>query len=398
MISHPFLDGGSPPEPVPWTELPGLPLYARGKVRDIYDLGDRLLMIATDRLSAFDVIMRDPFPGKGVVLTALSAFWFDQTRDILPNHVIATDVPPLPPEAEAWRERLNGRSMVVRKAKRIDVECVVRGYLAGSGWAEYRRTGMCVGHALSPDLIESSRLADPIFTPTTKAEVGHDENMTIGQMADIVGTEMTRTLEEASLRLYAAGAAHCESRGIILADTKFEFGILDGRVIVIDELLTPDSSRFWPKVAYAPGGPQPSFDKQYVRDYLDSTGWNHEPPPPPLPSEIITRTTEKYREAYQRIARAAPRPPTWQARVHVVLKPGVNDPQGQAIQGGLRSLGYADVQQVRAGKYFEILVEAADSGTVERRVDEMCRQLLANPVVEDYRLVVEDSPIGDPAA
>jgi len=192
--------------------------------------------------------------------------------------------------------------MVVRKAQRVDIECVVRGYLAGSGWAEYRKTGMCIGHQLPAGLVESSRLPEPIFTPSTKEESGHDINISTAQMADRVGTELTRKLEEASLALYRTAAAHCEQRGIILADTKFEFGLLDGEVILIDEALTPDSSRFWPADQYQPGGPQPSFDKQYVRDYLDSTGWDHEPPPPPLPEDVIRRTTEKYREAYQRIA------------------------------------------------------------------------------------------------
>lgn len=298
---HPFLAGGAPPLGVSQTDLRGLKLFARGKVRDMYDLGDRLLMVATDRLSAFDVVMREPIPGKGIVLTALSEFWFHHTRDVIPNHLLATDVAELPAE-DGLYESLAGRSMIVRKAERVDVECVVRGYLSGSGWAEYRKTGVCIGHQLPPGLAESARLPEPIFTPATKAATGHDENISVRQMANLVGTELTRKLEEASLRLYGVAAAHCEARGIILADTKFEFGILDGQVILIDEALTPDSSRFWPADQYEPGGPQPSFDKQYVRDYLDSLGWDHEPPPPPLPPDVVTHTTEKYREAYLRIA------------------------------------------------------------------------------------------------
>jgi phosphoribosylaminoimidazole-succinocarboxamide synthase len=296
-----FLAGGAPPPGIREADVPGLTPYARGKVRDMFDLGDRLLIVTTDRLSAFDVVMNEPIPGKGIVLNGLSAFWFDYTKDVIPNHLLSTEVPELPSEAELWRSRLEGRTMVVRKAQRIDIECVVRGYLAGSGWADYRKTGMCIGHQLPPGLVESSRLPEPIFTPSTKEESGHDINISIAQMADRVGSELTKKLEEASLRLYSTAAARCEERGIILADTKFEFGLLDGEVIFIDEALTPDSSRFWPADQYQAGGAQPSFDKQYVRDYLDSTGWKHEPPPPSLPEQVIAQTTEKYREAYRRI-------------------------------------------------------------------------------------------------
>lgn len=301
-MAHPFLRGAaSPPPGLAETNIPSLHIYARGKVRDMYDLGDRLLMVATDRLSAFDVVMREPIPGKGIVLTALSAFWFDYTRDVVPNHLISMDLTDLPSRAQEALPLLEARAMVVRKAKRVDVECVVRGYLAGSGWAEYRKSGICGGHSVVPGLVESARLPEPIFTPATKAEEGHDINITTAQMANLVGTDLAQRLEELSLRLYATAAARCQERGIILADTKFEFGLLDGKVILIDEVLTPDSSRFWPADSYAPGGPQPSFDKQYVRDYLDSTGWDHEPPPPPLPTDVLAQTTAKYREAYQRI-------------------------------------------------------------------------------------------------
>ncbi len=282
------------------SDVPGLKLRTRGKVRDMYEQGDRLIMVATDRLSAFDVVMDEPIPGKGLVLTALSEFWFDRTRNVVPNHLITTDVTTLGLDA-ATTEALAGRTMIVKMAKRVDVECVVRGYLAGSGWAEYRKTGTCIGHQLPPGLVESSRLPEPIFTPATKADTGHDMNISVAEMADLVGADLTRKLERISLDLYQAAAAHCEQRGIILADTKFEFGLLDGEVILIDEALTPDSSRFWPADQYQPGGPQPSFDKQYVRDYLDSTGWDHEPPPPPIPDDVAAKTSEKYREAYRRI-------------------------------------------------------------------------------------------------
>ena len=302
LSTHPFLTGAEPPPGMSQSAIRSLPLFARGKVRDMYDLGDRLLIVTTDRISAFDVVMNEPIPGKGIVLNSISEFWFRQTENVIPNHLLSGAAADLPPEVEEWRESLEGRSMVVRKAQRVDIECVVRGYLAGSGWAEYRKTGTCIGHQLPPGLAESSRLPEPIFTPSTKEESGHDINISTAQMADRVGAELTRKLEKASLALYRTAASHCEQRGIILADTKFEFGLLDGEVILIDEALTPDSSRFWPADQYQPGGPQPSFDKQFVRDYLDSTGWDHEPPPPPLPDDVIRRTTEKYREAYQRIA------------------------------------------------------------------------------------------------
>jgi phosphoribosylaminoimidazole-succinocarboxamide synthase len=282
------------------SDVPGLRLRTRGKVRDMYEQGDRLVMVASDRLSAFDVVMEEPIPGKGLVLTALSEFWFGRTGQIVPNHLISTDVATLDLDATT-AEALAGRTMIVRLAQRIDVECVVRGYLSGSGWAEYRKSGVCIGHELPAGLVESDRLPEPIFTPATKADTGHDMNISVAEMASLVGEDLTRKLERISLDLYQAAAAHCEQRGIILADTKFEFGLIDGEIILIDEVLTPDSSRFWPADACRPGGAQPSFDKQFVRDYLDSTGWDHEPPPPPIPEEVAARTTEKYREAYRRI-------------------------------------------------------------------------------------------------
>ncbi len=306
MTTHPFLAGAPAPDGLRDTDIPGLNLFSRGKVRDMYDLGDRLLMISTDRLSAFDVVMNEPFPGKGIVLNSLSEFWLNRTKHVMPNHLLSSDVRELNLSTE-WTERLQGRSMIVRKAKRIDIECVVRGYLAGSGWAEYRQSGVCIGHTLPAGLTESARLPEPIFTPSTKEDVGHDLNISIAQMADRVGSEITSKVEEYSLALYGAAALHCEARGIILADTKFEFGILDNDILLIDEALTPDSSRFWPADQYKPGGAQPSFDKQFVRDYLDSTGWKHEPPPPAIPQEIIDRTMEKYRDAYNRIVPEAGR-------------------------------------------------------------------------------------------
>ncbi|HLI28453.1 MAG TPA: phosphoribosylaminoimidazolesuccinocarboxamide synthase [Chloroflexota bacterium] len=291
---------GEPPPLVGATALP-LPLYSRGKVREMYDLGDRLLMVTSDRVSAYDVVMDQLIPGKGAVLTALSAFWFRHTAGIVENHLLTDDVAAALPELARAHPEIVGRSLVVRKARRIDVECVVRGYLAGSGWAEYRRDGTLAGEPLPPGLREAERLPEARFTPATKAETGHDENITIAELERRVGSELSALLVATSLALYQHAEAHARARGLILADTKFEFGLLDGRLVLIDELLTPDSSRYWPADGYAPGRAQPSFDKQYLRDYLDSTGWNHEPPPPPLPPEVVAQTAAKYREAYQRL-------------------------------------------------------------------------------------------------
>ena len=302
MIRHAFLSGtGEAPPVVTQTDLPEVPLFARGKVRDIYDLGDHLLLVASDRISAFDVVLDQPIPGKGLVLTALSEFWFETTRHIVPNHLVATDLDALPAALRPFHDRLYGRSMLVRKARRIDIECVVRGYLAGSAWSEYRKTGRVAGEPMPAGLRESDHLPEPIFTPATKAASGHDENITVAEMRRLVGDALTDQLREISLALYRFAEAYARERGIIIADTKFEFGLLDGQIILIDEVLTPDSSRFWPVSEYEPGRSQPSFDKQYVRDYLSSTGWNHEPPPPPLPIEVVQRTSEKYREAYRRL-------------------------------------------------------------------------------------------------
>jgi phosphoribosylaminoimidazole-succinocarboxamide synthase len=265
------------------------------------DLGDHLLMVASDRVSAFDVVMNEPIPGKGIVLTAFSEFWFDHTYHIVPNHLVTADVSEFPASVRPFRDQLDGRAMLVRKAERVDVECVVRGYLAGSAWAEYRRQGTMAGEPLPSGMVESQRLPAPLFTPATKAETGHDENIPMSRMRELVGEPLADRLSEISIALYEFAEEHARQRGIILADTKFEFGLVDGEITLIDEALTPDSSRFWPADSYEPGRPQPSFDKQYLRDYLESTGWNKEPPPPPLPGEVVRQTAEKYREAYQRV-------------------------------------------------------------------------------------------------
>ena len=280
--------------------IPGLPLLHRGKVRETYAVGeDRLLLVATDRLSAFDVVFDQPIPDKGRLLTALSAFWFDGLAALGSTHFLSTAAAGLPEAARS--PELAGRVTLARRAERIDAECVVRGYLAGSGWAEYRAGGEVGGHRLPAGLREADRLPEPIFTPSTKAEVGHDENITRRQLAEMVGGELARELEERSLALYRAGAERAAEVGLILADTKFEFGWIDGSVALIDELLTPDSSRFWDAALYAPGSSPPSFDKQYVRDFVSASGWNREPPAPHLPDEVIAGTRERYVTAYQRL-------------------------------------------------------------------------------------------------
>ncbi|HEX8966491.1 MAG TPA: phosphoribosylaminoimidazolesuccinocarboxamide synthase [Chloroflexota bacterium] len=279
-----------------------LPLLRRGKVREMYVVDqDRLLMVASDRISAFDVIMNEPIPGKGAVLTALSAFWFRHTAGVVPNHLISDDPSHLPKAIQPVASDLAGRWLLVRRAERIDIECVVRGYLAGSAWTEYRREGTVAGERLPNGLVESQQLSRPIFTPAIKADSGHDENISRAHLAELVGADLAEHLERLSLALYAAGARRAATRGVILADTKFEFGHIQGELVLIDEALTPDSSRYWPAEGYRPGGPQPSFDKQYLRDFLESTGWNKEPPPPPLPRAVIDGTAERYREALRRL-------------------------------------------------------------------------------------------------
>lgn len=299
----------APAAPILTTSIARRSPDRHGKVRDIYDFGDRLLIVATDRISAFDYVLGSGIPDKGKVLTQISAFWFDRTRATVANHVLTTDPAQYPPEARDDSELLAGRSMLVRKTEPLAIECVARGYLTGSAWKDYLASGEVCGIRLPPGLRESDRLPEPIFTPATKAQSGHDINISEADAAAIVGRDLVARARELTLRLYAQGAAHAESRGLIVADTKFEFGLLpfapslpvEERLIVIDEMLTPDSSRFWPREGYRPGAPQPSFDKQFVRDYLERIGWNKQPPVPSLPDEVVAKTREKYVEAFQRL-------------------------------------------------------------------------------------------------
>ncbi len=279
------------------SRLPGVPLFSRGKVRDVYEADGNLLIVATDRLSAFDVVMKEGIPDKGYVLTQLSLFWLRKLADVLPNHLITAEVNDYPKVLHPFRDQIEGRSMLVRRAEALPIECVARGYLAGSGWKEYRSQGTVCGIRLPSGLREADRLPEPIFTPATKAQTGHDENISFEEAANRVGKETAEKVRDFTLALYARGRDYAEQRGLILADTKFEFGFFDGQLILIDEALTPDSSRFWPKSGYQPGKSQPSFDKQFVRDYLETLPWDKQPPPPPLPPEIIERTAEKYRES-----------------------------------------------------------------------------------------------------
>ena len=280
------------------TSLPGLPVR-RGKVRDIYDLGDRLLLVSTDRLSAFDWVLPTGIPDKGRVLTQVSAFWFDRLGE--PNHLLSTDVDAMDLPAAADRAALAGRTTLCRKTQVVPIECVVRGYLAGSGWQEYRRSGTVCGVKLPGGLTESARLDEPIFTPATKAASGHDENISLERMAAEVGRELAEELRRRSLDIFRRGAEYALRQGIIIADTKFEWGQLDGQILLIDEVLTPDSSRFWPAEQYAPGHAQPSYDKQFVRDWLTASGWDKNSPPPALPEDIVTKTRAKYVEAFERL-------------------------------------------------------------------------------------------------
>jgi phosphoribosylaminoimidazole-succinocarboxamide synthase len=283
------------------TTLKSFPMIGRGKVRDIYDLNQHLLIVATDRLSAFDVVFNEPIPEKGRVLTGLSVHWFRQTAELLPNHFISVEIDEVPGLTSAEREMLRGRSMLVKKGQVVPVECIVRGYLAGSGWKDYQQTGAVSGIKLPEGLVESSKLPEPIFTPTTKESTGHDAPLTYAELSQKVGAELAGLLKDYSLRLYQFGAERAEANGIIIADTKFEFAWVDGVLTVVDEVFTPDSSRFWPLDKYRAGQSQPSFDKQYVRDYLETLDWNKQPPAPALPDEVIQKTSAKYLEAYQRI-------------------------------------------------------------------------------------------------
>jgi len=280
------------------TNLPGVKSYARGKVRDVYYAGDELLIVATDRISAFDYILPTGIPGKGRVLTELSIFWFDFLKDLTPTHFVTADVGSYPEELREFRGQLEGRSMLVKRARMVEIECVARGYLSGSGWKEYLASGTVCGIALPSGLRESDRLPEPIFTPATKAQTGHDENISFEQMQALVDPDLAVRLRDLTLEIYNRAARYAESKGIIIADTKFEFGFVGEELVLGDEVLTPDSSRFWPAESYRPGGAQHSYDKQFVRDYLESIHWNKQPPAPSLPEEVAARTSEKYRQAY----------------------------------------------------------------------------------------------------
>jgi phosphoribosylaminoimidazole-succinocarboxamide synthase len=284
------------------SNLPGVERHGRGKVRDVYRIDDRLLIVATDRISAFDYILGTGIPDKGRVLTQLSVFWFDFLKDLTPTHFLTASVEEYPEPLRAFSSQLEGRSMLVRRANMVEVECVVRGYLSGSGWKEYRESGSICGIPLPAGLRESDKLPEPIFTPSTKAQTGHDENVSFSKVIDLVGAELAGKLRDLTLAIYRKAADYAARRGVIIADTKFEFGFVGGELVLGDEVLTPDSSRFWPSETYRPGGPQPSYDKQYVRDYLESIHWNKQPPAPGLPAEVAGRTSEKYREAYRVLA------------------------------------------------------------------------------------------------
>ena len=288
-------------EPLLKLELPGVKKLKSGKVREVFDLGERLLIVATDRISAFDCVMPNGIPRKGEVLTQISYFWFDQTERLVANHLVSKAGEPLPAELQKFSKQLARRSMVVRKAQPLPIECVVRGYLSGSGWKDYQKSGAVCGLKLPAGLRHSSRLPEPLFTPATKAESGHDENISFARACEMAGGDIARKARELSLKVYSFAAEYALQRGIIIADTKFEFGLVEGKLLLIDEVLTPDSSRFWPADQYEAGRAQPSFDKQFVRDYLETLSWNKQPPAPALPAEVIGRTTAKYLEAYARL-------------------------------------------------------------------------------------------------
>ena len=278
-----------------------IPLFIKGKARDVYDLGSHLLIVATDRISAFDVVLPTPIPDKGKILNLLSVFWFDWTKEIVDNHLISTNVGDFPEVLQGYKSTLDKRAVIVKKAKRIPIECVVRGYLSGSGWKEYKECGVLCGIKLPSGLKESEKLSEPIFTPATKADKGHDENISHHRAKDLIGDSLFEKIKEKSIEIYNKARDFAEDRGIIIADTKFEFGEINGEIILIDEILTPDSSRFWQKDKYSIGNSPPSFDKQFVRDYLESIKWDKKPPAPELPDDIVEKTREKYLEAYKRI-------------------------------------------------------------------------------------------------
>lgn len=290
-----------PNETVLQLDLPGIKKIKSGKVREIFDLGDRLALVASDRISAFDVIMPNGIPNKGAVLTQISFFWFDRFASLVPNHLLAKADDPLPKNLQPFADKLGRRTMIVKKAKPLAIECIVRGYLSGSGWKEYKKSQTVCGIKLPSGLTESAELPEPIFTPSTKAEAGHDENISFEEACNIVGKDLATQASELSLKIYKAGRDYARQRGIIIADTKFEFGLSDGKLILIDEVLTPDSSRFWPADQYQPGKGQPSFDKQFVRDYLETLDWDKTPPGPKLPDDVVAKTSAKYLDAYERL-------------------------------------------------------------------------------------------------
>lgn len=283
------------------SDLGSLPIFKRGKVRDVYDFGNSLLVVATDRISAFDVIMPNPVPSKGQILNSISSFWFDKTRHIIQNHLISSDVERFPEACGPFTEMLRGRSMMVRKSHALPIECIVRGYMAGSAWNEYQKSGAVCGIKLPPGLKESQRLSSPLFSPSTKAEKGHDQNITFEEVEALVGPNVASKVREAAIQVYTFAHEYALQRGIIIADTKMEFGILDGELLLIDELLTPDSSRFWPAIQYEPGRSQVSYDKQFLRDFLTASGWDKRPPAPFLPAEVIEKTALKYQQAYDQL-------------------------------------------------------------------------------------------------
>ena len=288
-------------KPILQFDLPGIKKVRSGKVREVYDLGDAFLLVASDRISAFDCILPNGIPRKGEVLTQISHFWFEKFSSLVPNHLLAKSSDPLPNNLQAFSDKLARRSMIVKKAKPLAIECIVRGYLSGSGWKEYKKSQTVCGLKLPAGLGESAELSEPLFTPSTKAEAGHDENISFDEACKIAGTEIATQARDLSLKIYKAGRDYARERGIIIADTKFEFGIFEGKLILIDEVLTPDSSRFWPANEYQPGQGQPSFDKQFVRDYLETLDWDKQPPAPALPKEVVEKTTEKYLEAFEKL-------------------------------------------------------------------------------------------------
>ena len=369
---------------------PDLPLLAKGKVREIYDLGDDLLMVASDRISTYDVVHPTPIPDKGRVLTGLSVTWFDLTGDIVPNHFVsATDGVP---------EDLRGRALRVQRLNMLPVECVVRGYITGSGWKDYQRTGTVSGLELPEGLRESDKLPEPLYTPSTKADVGHDEAIDFEQTVELIGDRaLAERVRDVSLAVYDAIADHARERGVILADTKFEFGLdANGELVLGDEVCTPDSSRFWPADEYEPGKGQPSFDKQYVRDWAAGTGWDKTPPAPAIPDDVVAATRERYVTAYERLAgepfsawlrataTGAPRQCQVRARVLIRPKAGILDPQGQTVERALPALGFEGVSNVHVGRLVELDIEDPS------QLDAMCEQLLTNPLIEDYEIQLPD--------